>query len=79
LEGFVLFVVLRVLTDYRLKLKALRFVAGSFVVGYGLSRTVAEFFREPEMQLGYSVGGWMTMGMVLSLPILLAAFGQWLQ
>ena len=75
LEGFVLFVVLRFITHYQLKLKAPRFVAGSFVAGYGLARIFVEFFREPDAQLGYLFGGWLTMGMVLSLPILLA--GLW--
>ncbi|TIM60624.1 MAG: prolipoprotein diacylglyceryl transferase, partial [Mesorhizobium sp.] len=44
--------------------------------GYGLSRILVEFFREPDQQLGYLLGtNWLTMGMVLSLPMLLA--GIW--
>lgn len=76
LEGLVLFLVLRFLTHSRLKLKTPRFVGGAFVSGYGLSRIVVEFFREPDQQLGYLLGtGWLTMGMVLSLPMVL--FGIW--
>ena len=75
LEGLVLFVVLRVLTHSRLKLKTPRFVGGAFVCGYGLSRILVEFFREPDAQLGYLFGGWLTMGMVLSAPMVL--FGIW--
>ncbi|HEY4191676.1 MAG TPA: prolipoprotein diacylglyceryl transferase [Mesorhizobium sp.] len=75
LEGVVLFLVLRFLTHSRLKLKTPRFVGGAFVCGYGLSRIFVEFFREPDAQLGYLFGGWLTMGMVLSLPMLL--FGIW--
>lgn len=76
LEGLVLFLVLRFLTHSRLKLKTPRFVGGAFVSGYGLSRIVVEFFREPDQQLGYLLGtGWLTMGMVLSLPMVL--FGLW--
>jgi len=76
LEGLVLFLVLRFLTHSRLKLKTPRFVGGAFVAGYGLSRIFVEFFREPDQQLGYLAGtGWLTMGMVLSLPMVL--FGAW--
>ena len=75
LEGLVLFVVLRLLTHAFLKLKSPGFVAGAFVTGYGLSRIFVEFFREPDAQIGYLFGGWLTMGMVLSLPMVL--IGLW--
>lgn len=76
LEGLVLFVVLRILTHSRLnKLKTPGFVAGAFVAGYGAARIFVEFFREPDQQLGYLFGGWLTMGMVLSLPMVL--IGLW--
>jgi phosphatidylglycerol:prolipoprotein diacylglycerol transferase len=50
-------------------------VIGVFAVGYSIARTVCEFFREPDAQLGYLWGG-LTMGMLLSVPLLLtgAAF-----
>jgi len=76
LEGLVLFLVLRFFTHSRLKLKTPRFIGGAFVCGYGLSRIFVEFFREPDQQIGYLLGtGWLTMGMVLSLPMVL--FGVW--
>lgn len=75
LEGLLLFVVLRVLTHSWLKLKTPRFVGGAFITGYGLSRIFVEFFREPDAQLGYLAGGWLTMGMVLSVPMVL--IGIW--
>lgn len=75
LEGLVLFFVLFVLIWKGRKLKAPGFIAGTFVTGYGLSRIVVEFFREPDAQLGYLVGGWLTMGMVLSVPMVL--IGLW--
>ncbi|TIU80877.1 MAG: prolipoprotein diacylglyceryl transferase, partial [Mesorhizobium sp.] len=76
LEGLVLFLVLRFLTHSRLKLKAPRFVGGAFICGYGLSRIFVEFFREPDQQLGYLLGtSWLTMGMILSTPMVLA--GIW--
>jgi phosphatidylglycerol:prolipoprotein diacylglycerol transferase len=42
-----------------------------------MARVVGEIFREPDSFLGFILGtGWITMGMVLSLPLLL--FGGWL-
>ncbi|MEN5297917.1 prolipoprotein diacylglyceryl transferase [Brucella sp. TWI559] len=75
LEGLVLFFVLFVLVWAGKKLKAPGFIAGTFVLGYGLSRIIVEFFREPDAQLGYLFGGWLTMGMILSLPMVL--IGLW--
>lgn len=75
LEGIVLLAVLTLLVWKGLKLKQPGFVAGAFVTGYALSRIFVEFFREPDPQLGYLLGGWLTMGMILSLPMLAA--GIW--
>jgi len=75
LEGFVLFFVLFLLIWVGKKLKAPGFIAGTFVLGYGLSRIIVEFFREPDAQLGYLFGGWLTMGMILSLPMVI--IGLW--
>ena len=75
LEGIVLLAVLAV-AIYRFgALKRPGLVTGLFVAGYALSRITVEFFREPDAQLGYLAGGWLTMGMLLSLPML--AFGLW--
>ncbi len=75
LEGAALFVVLRLLTHFALKLKQPGFVAGAMVAWYGAARIVVEFFREPDAHIGYLVGGWLTMGMVLSVPMVL--LGCW--
>jgi phosphatidylglycerol:prolipoprotein diacylglycerol transferase len=75
LEGAVLFTVLWVLVWKAGKLKTPKFVGGAFITGYGLVRIFVEFFREPDVQLGYLAGNWLTMGMVLSLPMVLA--GIW--
>lgn len=45
-------------------------LSGLFGCGYGLARIGAEFFREPDPQLGYLFGG-ATMGMLLSVPLIL--------
>ena len=76
LEGIVLFLVLAWFTWRGLKLRTPKFIGGAFVAGYGLSRIIVEFFREPDAHIGYLLGtGWLTMGMVLSLPMVLA--GAW--
>ncbi|MEP1209373.1 MAG: prolipoprotein diacylglyceryl transferase [Rhizobiaceae bacterium] len=75
LEGLVLLCVLALLIFRFGKLKNPGFVSGTWVVGYGLSRIVVEFFRQPDAHIGYLAGGWLTMGMILSLPML--AIGIW--
>jgi len=76
LEGIVLVLVLAALIYGMKALKTPGFVAGVFVCGYALSRIFVEFFREPDAQLGYLLGtNWLTMGMVLSSPMIL--LGLW--
>lgn len=76
LEGLLLLVVLAMLVFWAKALKRPGFIAGAFGVGYALSRIFVEFFREPDVQLGYLAFGWLTMGMLLSLPMV--AVGIWL-
>jgi len=45
-------------------------------MGYAVARIVGEICRAPDAVLGFLVGDWLTMGMLLSLPVL--AFGAWL-
>jgi phosphatidylglycerol:prolipoprotein diacylglycerol transferase len=71
LEGVALFVFLRILTHRFHKLATRGFVAGAFLAGYGAARTFVEFFREPDVQVGY-LAGWATMGMILSVPMIVA-------
>lgn len=69
-EGIVLFVIL-----FALSRKQPPFPRGTytgvFMLGYGICRFMVEFIREPDVQLGYLWGGWLTMGQVLSLPLIL--------
>ena len=65
-EGFLLFILL---AFYSRKPRPAAAVSGLFMLGYGCFRFVAEFFREPDAHLGYLAGQWLTMGMVLSLPM----------
>jgi phosphatidylglycerol---prolipoprotein diacylglyceryl transferase len=73
LEGLLLFLVIRVATHVFYALRRPGLVAGIFGIGYALSRIAVEFVRLPDVQIGYLFGtGWVTMGMMLSLPILAA-------
>jgi phosphatidylglycerol:prolipoprotein diacylglycerol transferase len=69
LEGLVLLLVL--LMAIRMgALKRPGLVTGLFAFGYAVARIVCELFREPDAQLGFLWGG-LTMGMVLSVPLML--------
>ncbi len=46
-------------------------VTGFFLAGYGIFRSVAEFFREPDQHIGYLAGDWLTMGILLSQPMVI--------
>ncbi len=50
-------------------------VSGMFLVFYGLFRFLVEFVRQPDPQLGYLAFDWLTMGQVLSAPMILAGAG----
>ena len=75
LEGIVLSIVLAILIYGFKALKSPGMITGVFVCGYALSRIFVEFFREPDAQIGYLAGNWLTMGMVLSTPMFL--LGVW--
>ena len=69
LEGLILFLVLYVMVR-RGALQRTGLISGCFMIGYALSRIIAEFFREPDEHLGFILGP-ITMGQILSLPMLI--------
>jgi phosphatidylglycerol:prolipoprotein diacylglycerol transferase len=76
LEGIVLFVALSWLATQRKAFQTPGLLAGVFLAGYGAARIFVEFFREPDAQMPEALRGYLTMGMILSLPMLIA--GLWL-
>ncbi len=70
LEGVLLFIVLALLIRAG-ALKRPGLIIGAFAIVYGVARIIGEFFREPDPQLGFLWGG-STMGMLLSVPMILA-------
>jgi phosphatidylglycerol:prolipoprotein diacylglycerol transferase len=74
LEGLFLFVMLRILTHRFGSLRRPGMTGGAFIAGYGAARIAIEFVREPDPQLGFLAGS-LTMGMLLSIPMLLVGIG----
>ncbi len=74
LEGIILLVIMFTLGRSE-RLRA-RFgcLCGAFLVGYAICRIIAECFRQPDAFLGY-IAGVLTMGQILSLPMLLIGIG----
>jgi phosphatidylglycerol---prolipoprotein diacylglyceryl transferase len=82
LEGLLLFVLLwvyargRRAADGSPTWPAQGQVAAAFMVGYGVLRFIAEFFREPDDFLGLLSLG-MSMGQWLCVPMVLVGAGVW--
>ena len=75
LEGLLLFIVMFALSQREALRARAGWLTGAFLVGYGITRITAEFFREPDAFLGFLPFG-ATMGQVLCIPMLIA--GAWL-
>lgn len=73
LEGVALFLIL---WFYSSRPRPPRAVSGMFLLFYGLFRFLVEWVRQPDPQIGYLAWDWLTMGQILSLPMV--AMGLWL-
>ncbi|MCO5142052.1 MAG: prolipoprotein diacylglyceryl transferase [Oligoflexia bacterium] len=70
LEGVVLFIILQVIWRYKPRVGV---VSSSFLLFYALFRTLVEFVREPDAQVGFLFGG-VTMGQILSSLMFIGGF-----
>ncbi|MEZ5506647.1 MAG: prolipoprotein diacylglyceryl transferase [Gammaproteobacteria bacterium] len=68
LEGLALFTIL---WFFSRKPRPRYAVSGLFALFYGIFRFVAEFAREPDAHLGFIAFDWLTMGQLLSVPLIL--------
>ena len=68
LEGIVLFIIVWWFSS---KPRPRLAVSGLFALGYGSFRFFIEFFREPDGHIGYLASDWLTMGQVLSAPLII--------
>jgi len=73
LEGIVLFTVIWWFTS---KPRPRLAPAGLFLALYALFRILVEFLRLPDANIGYLAFGWLTMGQLLSLPMLVAGLAM---
>jgi len=69
LEGVMLFIILWLFSKQPRPTMA---VSGLFLIGYSTFRFFAEFFRTPDAHLGFIAFNWLTMGQLLTLPLLIA-------
>ena len=67
LEGLALFLIVWL---FSAKPRPTMAVSGVFALSYGVFRFLVEFVRQPDPQLGYLAFGWLTMGQLLSLPLI---------
>ncbi|MBT3310237.1 MAG: prolipoprotein diacylglyceryl transferase [Gammaproteobacteria bacterium] len=75
LEGVLLFLLLWL---YSSKPRPLMAVSALFLIGYGLFRSFVELFRVPDAHIGYLAFEWLTMGQLLSLPMVLIGLLFWM-
>ena len=73
LEGVVLFLIV---WQYARSARPAGTVSALFLIGYGCIRCLIELVREPDQHIGFLAFDWLTMGQVLSVPMIL--FGAWL-
>ncbi|PIW27966.1 MAG: prolipoprotein diacylglyceryl transferase [Rhodobacterales bacterium CG15_BIG_FIL_POST_REV_8_21_14_020_59_13] len=76
LEGVLIFAVVNVLTWQFRSLSRPGLNTGAFLLVYGLSRAFLETVREPDAHMPEALQGYVTMGMLLSIPMIFA--GAWL-
>lgn len=69
LEGAVLFTILYALSRMQAVRERPGILSGIFLIGYAAGRITVEFFREPDVQIGY-LFGMFTMGQMLCLPMM---------
>jgi len=68
LEGLVLFFILWIFSNRKRPLMA---ISSLFLIFYGTFRFIIEFVRAPDSHIGYLAFDWLTMGQLLSLPMVI--------
>jgi phosphatidylglycerol:prolipoprotein diacylglycerol transferase len=71
LEGLLLFIILWLYTK---KKRPSGFPAAVFLITYGCFRIFIEFFRLPDAHIGYLYGEWLTLGHLLTIPMMIFGF-----
>lgn len=68
LEGVILFLILWFISS---KPCPRSFISAHFLLWYGIFRFIAELFRQPDLHIGYLFFDWVTIGQLLSLPMII--------
>lgn len=71
MEGILLFIILWLFSK---KPRPRMAVSALFLIFYGIFRCIGEYFRQPDAQLGFIAFDWLTMGQLLSIPMILIGF-----
>ena len=74
MEGLLIFIILFLLKKYSSIAKIRGVLAALFVILYGFARMFCEYFREPDSHIGFLFNSNITMGQILSLPIVIIGF-----
>lgn len=69
LEGIFLFIIVNL--TYKKKFSKKGYTSGIFLIFYGVFRIIIEFFREPDGHIGYVIEPFLTIGIILSIPMIL--------
>jgi phosphatidylglycerol:prolipoprotein diacylglycerol transferase len=75
-EGVILFILLAILAQQPAIRRRRGLLTGLFLIGYAIARSVCELFREPDSYLGFVLGGVISMGQLLSFPMLLVGLAM---
>ena len=67
LEGLVLFCILWLFSNKKPQVMA---ISSLFLILYGIFRFIIEFVRAPDSHIGYLAFDWLTMGQLLSIPMI---------
>jgi|TARA_B100001093_G_scaffold224164_1_gene214769 phosphatidylglycerol:prolipoprotein diacylglycerol transferase len=74
LEGIVIFFILFYLTRKYSLLAKSGLASALFLILYGFFRIICEFYRLPDQHIGYLINETITMGIIISLPMILTGF-----
>jgi len=74
LEGLLIFVILFYLKKYSSISKIRGVLSALFVILYGCARLFCEYFRQPDSHIGFLFDSNITMGQILSVPVILIGF-----
>ena len=75
-EGLILFILLAIAAQQPAIRSRRGLLTGLFLIGYAIARSICELFREPDSYLGFVLGGVISMGQVLSFPMLLVGLAM---